>query len=180
MKAEHPNATYEAFHRAQISEQGRSKNMPHNLAAGDSSNHNFASGKLDFTPYYMQIDVERADGNDLVLDPLFELWFEEAALRFGWVQIEGRVPAHTWDWPSHPVADEKAKAAANETKLRSGQVTRTALYAEDGKDLEDELAVMAKENGITVDEMRAVLLRQTFGATTPATQPNTEDADVAA
>ncbi|MCA9181536.1 MAG: hypothetical protein KDA51_08780, partial [Planctomycetales bacterium] len=133
-----------------------------NLAAGDSSDHNFASGKLDFTPYYMQVDVEREDGNDLVLDPLFSLWFEEAALRFGWVQIDGQMPAHTWDWPSHPVADEQAKADANATRLRTGQATLSTIFSEDGDDYEDEVEVMASDYGVTVDEMKSILRNSIF------------------
>ncbi len=162
MKSEHPNATYEAFHRAQISEQGRPKNMPHNLAAGDSSDHNFASGKLDFTPYYMQLDVEREDGSDLVLDPLFEMWFDEAALRFGWVQIPGQQPAHTWDWPSHPVADEGAKADANATRLKTGQATISAIFSEDGLDFDDELPQMAADYGVDEATMRTILRNTIF------------------
>lgn len=165
MKAEHPNATYEAFHRAQVSEQGRPKNMPHNLAAGDSSDHNFASGKLDFTPYYMQLDVEREDGSDLVLDPLFDMWFEEASLRFGWVQIAGQSPAHTWDWPSHPVADEGAKAEANRTRMQSGQAPLSTIYSEDGFDFEDELMKMATDYGVDEKTMRQILLYVNFNAT---------------
>lgn len=162
MRAEHPNATYEAFHRAQVSEQGRPKNMPHNLSAGDSSAHNFASGKLDFTPYYMQLDCEREDGNDLVLDQTFDLWFEEAALRFGWVQVPGQMPAHTWDWPSHPVADAKALADSNEKRLKTGQATLSMIYAEDGEDYADEVVKMAEDYGISEREMRRTLYHTLF------------------
>jgi capsid protein len=162
MKSEHPNATYEAFHRAQVSEQGRPKNMPYNLAAGDSSGHNFASGKLDFTPYYMQIDVEREDGDDLVLDPLFEMWFEEASLRFGWIKIPGQMPAHEWDWPSHPVADEGAKADAVATRLKTGQATLSMVYSEDGYDLDDHLPKMAEDYGVDEATMRKILLHSIF------------------
>jgi hypothetical protein len=139
--------------------------MPHNLAAGDSSDHNFASGKLDFTPYYMQLDVEREDGSDLVLDPLFEMWFEEASLRFGWVQIPGQMPAHTWDWPSHPVADEGAKAEANKVRMQTGQATLSTIYSEDGFDFEDELPQMAEDYGVDDVTMRKILLHSIFNNT---------------
>jgi hypothetical protein len=164
MKSEHPNATYEAFHRAQVSEGGRPKCMPHNLSGGDSSNHNFASGKLDFTPYFIQLDVEREDGSDLVLEPLFEQWFDEAALRYGWTQIPGQYPMHEFDWPAHPVADEKAKADANEKKLKTGQVTLTKMYSELGEDFDDVLPEMAEDYGVTPEEMRKILLNATFNA----------------
>ncbi len=162
MKSEHPNATYEAFHRAQVSEQGRPKVMPHNLAAGDSSNHNFASGKLDFTPYYKQCDTEREDANDTTLTPLFETWYEEAALRFGWIQIPGQTPDHGWDWPAYPVADEEAKANANKTKLSTGQMTLSTLFSEDGEDLDDQLPQMAADYGLSESEMRATLRNAIF------------------
>ena len=162
MRGEHPNATYEAFHRAQVSEQGRPKSMPHNLAAGDSSDHNFASGKVDYTPYYKRVDVEREDGNDLVLNPLFRTWWFEAQLRFGWIsRVDqfGReiIPAHGWDWPEHPVADETAKAAANEKRVKTGQATLSAIYAESGRDFEDEIATMATDFGMSEDEVRQAI-----------------------
>lgn len=177
MKAEHPNATYEAFHRAQVSEQGRPKNMPHNLAAGDSSDHNFASGKLDFTPYYMQLDVEREDGDDLVLEPLFDMWFEEASLRFGWVNVPGRMPDHAWDWPSHPVADEGAKAESNAKRMQTGQATLSTIYSEDGLDYEDELPKMAQDYGVDEATMRQILMQAIFnsqGAVSSMTQAETQ------
>lgn len=158
MKAEHPNATYEAFHRAQVSEQARPKVMPHNLASGDSSDHNFASGKLDFQPYYMQLDVEREDANDTVLDPLFREWFNEAAMRFGWVQIEGQYPEHSWDWPSHPVADTLALAETNEKRLRTGQASPRRVYSEQGLDFEDHVQEMAEDFGVDVATMRRNLM----------------------
>jgi capsid protein len=165
MKSEHPNATYESFHRAQVSEGGRPKCMPHNLSGGDSSDHNFASGKLDFTPYYIELDVEREDGNDLVLEPLFEQWFDEAALRYGWNQIPDLYPPHEFDWPAHPVADEEAKANANEKKLKTGQMTLTRMYSELGDDFDDVLPEMAEDYGVSQDEMRKILLNATFNAT---------------
>ena len=165
MKSEHPNATYESFHRAQVSEGGRPKCMPHNLSGGDSSDHNFASGKLDFTPYYIQVDVERRDGSDMVLEPLFEQWFDEAALRYGWNQIPDLYPPHEFDWPAHPVADEKAKADANEKKLKTGQMTLTRMFSESGDDFDDVLPEMAEDYGVSLDEMRKILLNATFNAT---------------
>ena len=165
MKSEHPNATYEMFHRAQISESGRPKCMPHNLGAGDSSSHNFASGKLDFTPYFKQLDCERADCNDLVMEPLFERWYDEAALRYGWPIIEGQHPAHTWDWPAHPVADEVSKATATEKRLKAGTTSLTKVYAEQGEDFDDVLIEMAEDYGLSVDEMRSTLRNVIFNST---------------
>ena len=164
MKSEHPNATYEAFHRAQVSEAGRPKCMPHNLGAGDSSSHNFASGKLDFTPYFKQLDVERADCNDLVMEPLLERWYEEAALRYGWPTASNGYLNHVWDWPAHPVADEVAKANATEKRLKAGTTSLTKVYAEQGEDFDDVLVEMAEDYGLSVDEMRSTLRNVIFNS----------------
>jgi hypothetical protein len=47
LKSEHPNATFEAFHKTLINEQARPVSMPYNKAACDSSSYNYASGRLD-------------------------------------------------------------------------------------------------------------------------------------
>jgi hypothetical protein len=143
MRSEFPNATYKEFQRSQTSEQGRPISMPHNLAASDSSDHNFASGRLDFIPYYMQVDEVRLDGDDCVLDPLFAVWWSEASKIFKWA---GEVPPHAWDWSPHPVADQVADVNAKSKRLQSGQTTLTQLYADAGEDFEDVLIEMANDN----------------------------------
>lgn len=169
MKAEHPNATYEAFHRAQINEQARPKSMPYNKAACDSSSYNYASGRLDHQTYYATLDVDREDGNDLVLDPVFAVWFAEAALVFGWDWTPGEVPDHSWDWPKHPVADVDTEASANDKKLRHGGLSLSRLYSEAGLDFEEEIEQMAADYGLPVDEMRATLRSVIFVAAGGAT-----------
>lgn len=150
MKAEHPNANYEAFHKTLINEQARPKSMPFNKAACDSSSYNYASGRLDHQTYYAALDVEREDCNDLVLNPLFDAWFDMAIRRFGWLggNAEAVGPGarvHLWDWPKHRVADVEAEANAFKTRLVSGLATLSGLYADEGKDFEDELMVMTKD-----------------------------------
>lgn len=180
MRSEHPNATYESFNKSQISEQGRPKSMPYNVAACDSSGYNYASGRLDHQTYFGSLDIERLDADDLLLDPLFELWFDEAAAINGWVNIPDMIPPHVWDWPKHPVADVKAEAQANDTKLRNGSMSLSRQYAEAGLDFEDEVEQMAKDYGVSVDEMRAMLRKQIFNAganQAPTIEEDDEQAD---
>lgn len=142
MKAEHPNANYADFHRLQISETARPLSMPYNAAACDSSTYSFASGKLDTLCYRAALDVERADCNDSVLDPLFREWFRE------WTFVAARrdiIPNHQWDWPTHPVIDAVAEASAANTKLLNGSTTLRQVYSDAGMDYEDQLAVMAED-----------------------------------
>jgi hypothetical protein len=162
MRAEHPGTDYRGFLRSQISEQSRPKSMPHNLAAADSSDHSYASGRLDFQPYYMGLDNEREDANELVLEPLFRLWWAEAKWRFGWIGDDEEPPPHAWDWGPHPPIDQLTDVQAKDSRLKDGLTSLSALYAEDGEDFEDALEVMAKDYGKTTDEMRQILCDAIF------------------
>lgn len=169
MKAEQPTATYEAFNKTLINEQARPKSMPYNKAACDSSSYNYASGRLDHQTYYGSLDVEREDCNDLVLDPLFDVWFSLAIERFGWLggnssSVTAGARAHQWDWPKHPVADVVSEASANDKRLKNGSTTLSRMYAEQGQDFEDDLQVMARDYGVTTDEMREILRTALFNA----------------
>jgi len=189
LKPEHPTAAYEAFHKALVNEQARPKSMPYNKAACDSSSYNYASGRLDHQTYYAALDVEREDCNDLVLDPLFNVWFDFAIRRFGWLggvaeSVGLGARAHIWDWPKHRVADIQAEAGANKTKLETGEDSLANLYASSGRDYEDDLLKDATANGITVEQQRQInMLRnlpqhvipfvaQIVGLSTPAAPPS--------
>ncbi len=172
-KAEQPSATYAEFTREQSGEQARPLNMPNNIARADSSGYSFSGGKLDHLTYFVSVDVEQQDIEEDVLDPLFEVWFAEAVLRFGWGVPADPPPNHGWDWPEKPVIDEVKHANANKTNLSIGVAVLRRLYAEGGLDFEEELPHMAEDYGITVDEMRAALFRAHFGdvASAPAEPP---------
>jgi hypothetical protein len=167
IKAEHPNATYESFTDSLINEQGRPKSMPLNKIKCNSASYNYASGRLDHQTYYLQLDVEREDCNDEVLDPLFDLWFDLALVTFGWLggnpdAISIAAKAHLWDWPEHAVADIQTEATANQTKLRSGETFPSELYSKGGRDFEDDLEKMTRDyfgevSDTNIEEMRKLL-----------------------
>lgn len=179
MDSKHPNAQYAEFLRSQINELARPKNMPYNKAACDSSSYNYASGRLDHQTYYGALDVEREDCNDLVLDPLFAVWFDAAILYFGWLggdpeAVGAGARWHLWDWPNHQVADIKAEAQANQQKLASGQFLLPRLYAEAGLDFEDEIQLAAPMFGVTPEELRKRLLDASIPAPKSAEKPAAE------
>ena len=177
MRAEHPNATYKEFQRQIISEEGRPIAMPHNVAACDSSDHNFASGKLDFTPWYVRLDNDRMDCNDTVLVKLFARFWKLAVLTYGWNANPDQPPAHRWNWPRHPIADVEAEANANKTKLGTGQTTLTRIYDDAGLDFNEVVVEMASDYGVAVDEMKALLRQAVFGNGNPLpTQGGSSDA----
>lgn len=161
LDAKHPAAAHDSFSKSLINEQARPKSMPYNKAACDSSSYNYASGRLDHQTYYSHLDVDREDCNDLVLDPLFGMWFDAAVRAFGWLGgnpeiITAGAKAHVWDWPKHRVADIQAEASANKTKLETGEESLANLYAANGRDYEDDLQKDADANGITLDQQRQI------------------------
>lgn len=167
LKAEHPGPTYDTFHKTLLNEQGRPKSMPYNKTACDSSQYNYASGRLDHQTYHGHLDVDREDGNDQVLDPTFDLWLDLSIRRFGWLggDPEAVGPGarfHTWDWPKHRVADVESEANANDTKLKSGQAFLHQLFSDAGYDFEDELEKAAESFGVEIDELRTRLLDVIF------------------
>ncbi len=157
MKAEHPNATYESFHTAQINEQARPLNMPLNIAKSDSSGYNYASGRLDHQTYFSAIDVDREDANDLVLDKLFSLWWYEAVYAYGWNANPDSPPPHSWNWPEHPVADRVSEAQANDIELKNGSTDLPQIHADKGGDFNDSIVRMAESYGVDETRMREAL-----------------------
>jgi hypothetical protein len=143
--------------------------MPLNKIKCNSASYNYASGRLDHQTYYGQLDSEREDCNDEVLNPLFDVGFDMAVLRFGWLggnpdSISQYARAHIWDWPAHAVADIQTEAAANKTKLGTGELTLSQLYAKQGRDFDDDVETMAKDYGVTTDEMRQILRTAIFNS----------------
>jgi len=176
-KAEQPAAQWSDFNRSLSCEQARPLNMPYNIANADSSGYSFSGGKLDHLTYFVSVDTERADAEDAVLDPLFDLWFTEAVRVYGWTVPADPAPNHTWDWPQKPVIDDVKTASARKIDLATGVGTLRRIYAEQGLDFEDEVRVMAEDYGVTVDQMREALFAKHFGGqqntdSQPATPPN--------
>ena len=167
LKPEQPAASYDTFVEAQISETARPKNMPKNKAMCDSSSYNYASGRLDHQTYYASLDVEREDGNDLVLEPVFEVWFRSAVNVFGWLGGNPdaiTVPPHAWDWPMHPVTDQATEAEYIDKRLRNGTTSLSRVYAEAGEDFEDDVSTLAQDYYGDTSEESVAKVRETIRA----------------
>lgn len=145
IKAEQPGTTYGEFKRELLNEIARCLNMPFNVAAGNSSGYNYASGRLDHQTYFKSIRVEQANCDREVLDPIFTAWLEEARLIEGFrVGAEGEI-AHQWFWDGTEHVDPAKEANAQGTRLSNHTTTLAAEYARQGKDWESELRQRAKE-----------------------------------
>jgi lambda family phage portal protein len=178
--AEQPATTYGEFKREILNEIARCLNMPYNIAAGNSSGYNYASGRLDHQTYYKAIRVEQHHLQTTVLDRLLRAWLDEATL------VEGLLPqsmrtrdagalhfAHTWFWDGHEHVDPAKEASAQATRLSNHTTTLAVEYARQGRDWEEQLRQRAAEVAL----MRELGL--SLADAQPQVDPNEEeDSDV--
>jgi capsid protein len=172
LQAEQPSTTYDTFKKSIIQEIARCLEMPLNIAAGDSSSYNFASGRLDHQLYGSSIWIERQEAELVILDKLFREWMREASLLDGYLpqSLRRGVPEHNWQWDALALDDQLKAAKARDSSLRNGATTLVQVYAEDGLDAEDELAAEAALLGVSLDEYKRRLfdsLHPTAGAAVP-------------
>ncbi len=174
LEAEQPATTYAEFKHEILNEIARCLNMPFNVAAGNSSGYNYASGRLDHQTYFKSLRVEQAHVECVVLDRILAAWFDEAAL------IAGLLPAglgpiaewpHQWFWDGHEHVDPAKEATAQATRLANHTTTLADEYARRGQDWEAQLRQRSKELAL----MSELGLPTGLQETTPSTEPTDED-----
>ncbi|MBI1373650.1 MAG: phage portal protein [Phycisphaera sp.] len=174
--AEQPTTTYDMFKREILNEIARCLNMPFNVAAGNSSGYNYASGRLDHQTYFKSIRVEQYHLQTVVLDRVLRAWLDEAAL------IEGLLPQsmrrtdvfapHSWFWDGVEHVDPAKEASAQASRLSNHTTTLAIEYARQGRDWEEELKQRAKE----VSLMKELGLSTSQSQPAPNTQKDPADA----
>jgi lambda family phage portal protein len=148
MRSEQPSTTYAEFKHELLNEIARCLNMPFNVAAGNSSGYNYASGRLDHQTYFKAIRVEQSHLECAVLDRVLAAWLDEAALLPDFLPI-GLGPIagwpHQWFWDGHEHVDPAKEANAQATRLANHTTTLADEYARHGQDWEVKLRQRAKE-----------------------------------
>ena len=142
-----PVTTYGEFKREILNEIARCLSMPYNVAAGNSSGYNYASGRLDHQTYYKSLAVDRAFMEAEVLDRVFEAWVREWSLATA-TRIDACDCRHVWFWDGQAHVDPAKEANAQEKRLKNMTTTLAAEYARQGKDWETELRQVAKERAL--------------------------------
>lgn len=179
LKAEQPVNTYPGFKREVINEYGRERGVPYNVAAGDSSSYNYASGRLDHQKYNRSQKVERHDGELLVVNKTFKAWWAEARLADPRIPAELRglrkPPPHSWNWDGDDEVDPQKTANGEQTKLRSGTTSRRRAYARQGLDITEEDKAAADDYGVPVEEYKRALFNATFNVAQPQQAPDQPD-----
>ena len=113
---------YAEFKREILNEIARCLNMPFNVACGNSSGYNYASGRLDHQTYYKRIRVDQAHLGTVVLDRVLRAWFDEAVLISDFLPRGcGPLPSgtspHQWFWDGQEHVDPAKEATAQATRL---------------------------------------------------------------
>jgi len=149
VKAEQPTTTYGDFKHEVINESARPLDMPYNIAAGNSSGYNYASGRLDHQSFFKAIRIDQNHLEDLVVDRVFSWWLNEAVLIEGylpqWVRQRGVYLPRQWFWDGYEHVDPAKEANAQGTRLANHTTTLAAEYAKQGLDWEEELRQRARE-----------------------------------
>ena len=148
LQAEQPSTTYAEFKREILNEIARCLNMPFNIAAGNSSGYNYASGRLDHQTYYKSLRVEQAHLEVVVLDRVLAAWLDEAVLIPElWPEVLEPFAewSHQWFWDGQEHVDPAKEATAQATRLASHTTTLAYEYARQGRDWEEALHQRAKE-----------------------------------
>lgn len=145
-----PSTTYAEFKREILNEIARCLNMPFNVAAGNSSGYNYASGRLDWQTYFKSIRVYQSYMETVILNRLFDRWFREYSLS-KLVDFDQFSPIHTWFWDGIEHVDPAKEASAQQTRLTNLTTTLAAEYAKQGKDWEVEVRQIAKERKLLTE-----------------------------
>lgn len=180
LKAEQPTTMYGDFKSEILNEIARCMNMPFNVAAGNSSKYNYASGRLDHQTYFKAITVDRRDMEHRVLRRVFAAWLSEAALIDGYLpqtyrrrDIVSREVG--WYWPGFEHVDPAKDANAQATRLTSNTTTLRDEYAKVGKDWLTQLRQRALEYR-TMREL-GLPMAEALPQSPAAPQPVTEEDD---
>lgn len=182
MKSEQPSTTYAEFKKEILNEIARCLNMPFNVAAGNSSGYNYASGRLDHQTYFKSIRVEQTQLARVVLDRILKAWLREAIL------IEGYLPnslrtldstfEHQWFWDGHEHVDPAKEANAQKIRLASHTTTLAIEFARQGRDWETELKQRAKEISLMRDLGLTIESDETDSSSKPdVTEDHAENAE---
>ena len=179
IKAEQPSTNHVQFIESVLAEIARCLNMPFNVAAGNSSGYNYASGRLDHQTYHKSIRVDQANIAEVVLDRILKAWIDEAMLVSDLLPLWMRTASfheldRQWFWDGMEHVDPAKEATAQATRLSSNTTTLAVEYAKQGRDWETELRQRAKQKAL----MRELGLNESEAVPASTVTEDTDDEDV--
>ncbi len=115
-------------------ELARSLNLPKNVALGDSSDYNYASGRMDYQVYDKYLNVERMRIANTVLEPIMRAWLGEFWAQSSYRRVEPL--EYIWFWDGRAHVDPVKEANAEAQRLVNGTTTLAIECARQGYDWE--------------------------------------------
>lgn len=186
IQAEQPTNTYPDFKAEMVNEYGRGRNMPYNLAAGNSKDYNYASGRLDYQFFDKNNTIEKDDLELDVINPIYAAFHAELSLDpdFALLRDLGGILPYSWIWDGVPPVDQLKAANAQGKELQNGTTTEAIEAARKGLDWEDvqeqRIAELANKKrliekaGLTVEEASAL---NALSAKADSNQENDDEKD---
>lgn len=148
LKAEQPTSNHTDFVRTKIREAARALSMPLNVALGDSSEYNYASGRLDHQVYFRVIKKERTMIEHVILDDIIREWENFDQLIHPEDYPDNITVEHAWMWDGFAHVDPAKEANAQQIRLNSKTTTLAEECGADGKDYIRVIRQRAKEECI--------------------------------
>lgn len=148
MQGEQPATGYAEYITEKLKEVSRAFSMPSNIAMGDSSRHNYASGRLDCQAFYRRNRVAQRQMMREVLDKIFDAWVMEAVLIEDYIPMAIKVLnryKHTWFFDGNEHVDPVKEATAQDIHLKNGTSTYAEEYARRGEDYRTNFEQASKE-----------------------------------
>ena len=150
LESKNPNAQYSEFKNEILDEYARCISVPHNVASGNSSGYNFASGRLDWQNFEGKITVKRNLIEVERLRRVVNAFMEEYSLINPRVMSIDRFRRmrkikHRWFWDQKPHVDPTKEAKSDHTRLRDRATTYSDVYAKQGEDWRKKFRQIAVE-----------------------------------
>lgn len=157
LNAEQPTSLYDGFVRSLIAEMAACLSMPVNIAMSDSSQHNFASAKLDHMTYGDKIADVRAALSVDILDRVFFAWLDEYAARNP-MDAETFAALHRTEWlfTERGNSEVMKDASADNTRLGNGTTTLDIICSKSGRDWKRVQDQWLEENARKIAKWREV------------------------
>lgn len=167
LKAEQPTAEFAATVHQYLAEIGRVLQVPVMIVTGDASDHNFASGRLDYQAFLRMIDVDRSDIERDALHRIVDAWYAEARLMDNLLPRDAPATLpRQWYWPGIEHVDELKASKAAETRILSGLSSIQTEQARAGYDWEDQQRQQAEALGLSLEDYRRRLADKMLGPDT--------------
>lgn len=147
MRPEHPHSMYDVFVNKVLRQIGRSLDVPYGIMVGDSSGYNYSSARLDYQGYESRCSYDRKQLVIRILNWIFDYFMLQLTLMRSDIEraMKNGDIYNVWAFTARPSSDPTKEASAEDVRLRNGTTTLSEIYAERGKDWQEELEQREKE-----------------------------------